>query len=118
MRVFKESTNAEHGLSIPEIINKMEAYGFTPERKSLYTDLDALGAFGFAIESDGKRPPRYHYVPDPEKDLTLRELKLISDCVRSSKFMSSAMSNTIVEKLKKQLKKPQLRKLKSLKNKK
>ena len=75
----------------------MEAYDFTPERKSLYTDLDALGAYGFCIESDGKRPPRYHYVPDPDKELTLNELKLISDCVRSSKFMSSAMSNNYVE---------------------
>jgi len=103
MRVFRESTDATHGLSIPEIAKKMEAYDFTPERKSLYTDLDALGVYGFAVASDGKRPPRYHYVPDPDKDLTLKELKLISDCVRSSKFMSSAMSNQIVNKLKGQL---------------
>lgn len=93
MRVFRESTDAAHGLTIQEIAKKMEAYDFTPERKSLYTDLDALGAYGFCIESDGKRPPRYHYAPDPDKELTLNELKLISDCVRSSKFMSSAMSN-------------------------
>ncbi|MBP3657101.1 MAG: WYL domain-containing protein [Clostridia bacterium] len=98
-----ENTDASHGLTIPEIAKKMEAYDFTPERKSLYTDLDALGAYGFAIESDGKRPPRYHYVRNPEKDLTLNELKLISDAVRSSKFMSSAMSNKIVNKLKGQL---------------
>ena len=105
MRVFRENTDATHGLSIPELSKKMEAYGFTPERKSLYTDLDALGAYGFCIESDGKRPPRYHYVPDPDKELTLNELKLISDCVRSSKFMSSAMSNQIVNKLQSQLSK-------------
>ena len=103
MRVFRENTDATHGLSIPELSKKMEAYGFTPERKSLYTDLDALGVYGFAVASDGKRPPRYRYVPDPDKDLTLKELKLISDCVRSSKFMSSAMSNQIVNKLKGQL---------------
>lgn len=103
MRVFRESTDAAHGLTIQEIAKKMEAYDFTPERKSLYTDLDALGAYGFCIESDGKRPPRYHYVPDSDKELTLNELKLISDCVRSSKFMSSAMSNQIVNKLKSQL---------------
>lgn len=103
MRVFRESTDAAHGLTIQEIAKKMEAFDFIPERKSLYTDLDALGAYGFCIESDGKRPPRYHYVPDPDKELTLNELKLISDCVRSSKFMSSVMSNQIVNKLKSQL---------------
>ena len=103
MRVFRENTDATHGLSIPELSKKMEAYGFTPERKSLYTDLDALGVYGFAIDSDGKRPPRYHYTPDPEKELTLRELKLICDCVRASKFMSSSTSKKIVEKFKKQL---------------
>ena len=100
MRVFKESTDATHGLTIPEIIKKMGAYGFTPERKSLYDDILTLGANGFAIDSDGKRPPRYHYTPDSDKDLTLREMKLISDCVRSSKFMSSETSNKIVNKLK------------------
>ena len=100
MRVFRESTDATHGLTIPEISKKMEAYQFTPERKSLYTDLDTLGVYGFAVESDGKRPPRYHYTPDSDKDLTLREMKLISDCVRSSKFMSSETSNKIVTKLK------------------
>ena len=103
MRVFRENTDATHGLTIPEIIKKMEAYGFTPERKSLYDDILTLGAHGFAIDSDGKRPPRYHYTPDSDKDLTLREMKLISDCVRSSKFMSSETSNKIVTKLKGQL---------------
>ena len=103
MRVFREYTDATHGLTIPEIITKMGEYEYTPERKSLYNDILMLGAYGFAIDSDGKRPPRYHYTPDPEKELTLRELKLICDCVRASKFMSTATSNRIVEKFKKQL---------------
>ena len=50
MRVFKESTDATHGLTIPEIIKKMGAYGFTPERKSLYDDIDNLRDYGIDID--------------------------------------------------------------------
>ena len=57
----------------------------------------------FAIESDNKRPPRYRYVRDPEKDFSLAELKLVGDCIRSSKFMPADTSALLMEKFKKLL---------------
>ena len=103
MEVFKQNTDETHGLTLNEIAEKMNAYDFTPERKSLYTDFDALSMYGFCIESDNKRPPRYRFVRDPEKDFSLAELKLVGDCIRSSKFMPADTSALLMEKFKRLL---------------
>ena len=83
MDIFRQYTDETHGLTINEIAEKMSAFGYTPERKSLYSDFDSLGSYGFCIEKDSKRPPHYYHVKNPEKDISLTELKLICDCVRS-----------------------------------
>ena len=100
MDIFRQYTDETHGLTINEIAEKMSAFGYTPERKSLYSDFDSLGSYGFCIEKDSKRPPHYYHVKNPEKDISLTELKLICDCVRSSKFMDEQLSSLLIEKLK------------------
>ena len=100
MDIFRQYTDETHGLTINEIAEKMSAFGYTPERKSLYSDFDSLGSYGFCIEKDSKRPPHYYHVKNPEKDISLTELKLICDCVRSSKFMDEQVSSLLIEKLK------------------
>lgn len=46
LKILREDTNAEHGLTMPQIIQKLAEHGVSAERKSIYTDLDALREFG------------------------------------------------------------------------
>ena len=50
-RILTEYTDDEHSISMPEIIEKLEAYGISAGRKALYEDIDALRAYGLDIVS-------------------------------------------------------------------
>ena len=41
-RLMLEKTDDEHGLTMPEIIDALEANGITAERKSIYRDLETI----------------------------------------------------------------------------
>ena len=42
VKILSEETDDSHALSLQEIIAKLEAYGVNADRKTLYTDFDAL----------------------------------------------------------------------------
>ena len=37
-RIMLEKTDDEHGLTLPQILEELERYGVTAERKSIYAD--------------------------------------------------------------------------------
>jgi len=41
-----EKTDTEHTLTVPEMINELQKYNITAERKSIYDDIEALKTFG------------------------------------------------------------------------
>ncbi len=98
MKIFYEQTDADHGLTIKELIDELKKVNISAERKSLYDDFNTLRAFGFKIEMDKKK--QYCYYLD-NRSLELHELKLLVDSVQASKFISKKKSNELIEKLKK-----------------
>ena len=61
--MFQRETDETHGLTVPEIIDRLERAEVTVERKTLYHDLEELKTFGYDIisQQDG-RQVRYHLV--------------------------------------------------------
>lgn len=96
MRIFREETDEEHGLTVGELIEKLDAIGISAERKSIYDDIEALRAFGLDIEMRKDRQFRYHLL---NRELELPELKLLVDSVQSSKFISHKKSMELIKKL-------------------
>lgn len=45
--ILKKYTDEDHGLTMPEILEKLEARGISAERKSIYEDFDLLRTYGF-----------------------------------------------------------------------
>ena len=97
IKILSEETDEEHGLSLQEITSKLAAYGVTADRKTLYSDMDALEKFGMEIimEQVG-RTFHYHLVTRP---FQLPELKLLVDAVQSSKFITVKKSLELIKKL-------------------
>ena len=56
VKIFMEETDDDHGLTMPQLISKLNAYGVTADRKTIYMDLEELRTFGFDIitEQDGR----------------------------------------------------------------
>ena len=96
-KILSEETDQEHGLTAQEIIDRLEGYGVTADRKTLYRDLDELEHFGLEILSEKTgRSVQYHL---NERTFELPELKLLVDSVQSSKFITERKSRQLIRKL-------------------
>jgi len=96
-RILMENTDANHDITLQEIIDKLDANGVTAERKSLYDDIAQLDDFGIKIEKVqyGKT---FHYKVI-NRDFELAELKLLVDSVQSAKFITEKKSNDLIKKI-------------------
>ena len=57
LKILSEKTDEEHKMTVPQMIQELEKYGISAERKSIYDDIEALRFFGLDITNyiaDGK----------------------------------------------------------------
>ena len=95
---FNKNTDENHPAAMGEIIDFLEANGIHAERKSIYSDIEALNRLGYSIEQR-RENPRGYYMSD--RRFELAELKLLVDAVQSSKFITEKKSNDLIEKIEK-----------------
>ncbi len=96
-KIFSEETDDLHALTMPEIIEKLAAYGVNADRKTLYQDFDELRDFGIDIVSYKVGHSMYYHLGS--RPFELPELKLLVDSVQSAKFMTDKKSNELIRKL-------------------
>lgn len=96
MKFLQEKTDREHPVSVKDIIQTMEAYGISVERKTVYDDIETLRTFGMKISSRRGKPAGFYL---EERTFELPELKFLMDAVQSSKFITEKQSAALVRKL-------------------
>ena len=98
-QIMLEKTDADHYITMPEIMAALGEYEITADRKSIYNDLRDLETLGIEVEGEpvGKRY-HYHVVSRP---FELPELKLLVDAIQSSKFITERKTNALIRKLEK-----------------
>lgn len=94
MRIFEECTDDQRGLTMPQIIEKLEEEGISAERKALYRDISALVEGGFAIEKFNCAPVEYRLV---KRHFSFTELQLLVDAVQSSRFLTQDAVNALTQ---------------------
>ena len=52
IQIFDEYTDEEHGITMSEIIKKLDDNGIKAERKSIYDDIEQLGTVGYEIVTE------------------------------------------------------------------
>ncbi|MBP5737100.1 MAG: WYL domain-containing protein, partial [Acidaminococcaceae bacterium] len=97
IKIFTEDTDDQHALTLPQIVEKLDAYGISAERKTLYQDFELLRDFGFDIIGQQARRNYYYHIGN--RRFELPELKLLVDSVQSAKFITDKKSNTLIRKL-------------------
>ena len=97
VKIFLEETDNNHYITMPEIIQKLEAYGVNADRKTVYRDIDELRRFGLDILTSQDGRNYYYYIGS--RDFELPELKLLVDAVQSSKFISEHKSRELIGKI-------------------
>lgn len=97
LRILEQSTDSEQGLSMPQIIERLEEEGIPAERKSIYRDINVLREAGFNVVKLPKRPVEYALL---RSDLVLSDVMMLIDVVQSSRFLTDRKSNQLVRSLK------------------
>ena len=95
-KILEERTDKYHGLTLSEISSALDEYRISAERKSLYDDIEALRLCGYDIKVTRDSHVRYYL--DTHK-FELAELRLLSDAVQSSKFLTQKKSRELVKKI-------------------
>lgn len=97
MKIFMEETDDAHGLTMPQLIGKLNAYGVNADRKTMYQDMEELRTFGLDIISEQEGRKWYYYLG--AREFELPELKLLVDSVQSAKFMTDKKSSELIHKI-------------------
>lgn len=98
-KIMLEKTDEEHGISMPQILEELERYGVTAERKSIYADFaDMRDKLGIDIIQQKIGKDTFYYVGSREFEVA--EIKLLIDAIQSSKFITEKKSNELIKKVK------------------
>ena len=107
LKFLYEETDEEHGLTVNEIIGKLQRYDISAARRSVYDDIHTLQDFGFDIVMRKARNYEYFLA---SRLFETAELKILIDSIQSSRFITKRKSEAIIRKLEKLDSKPQSRK--------
>ena len=80
LRIFETQTDENHLLNVPQLVRLLEQQGILCERKSVYSDIDALNALGYEIWLRRGRGGGYYMA---SRMFDLAELKLLVDAVQA-----------------------------------
>lgn len=102
-RIFEEETDEDHCLTAVQISQKLTAMGIPTERKAVYDDIRAINCFYQpSNKRNSAKAPRIEW--DEERGFYLdnrlfsvADLKLMIDAIKSSKFLSEAKTEELVE---------------------
>lgn len=97
MRMLQDETDADHGLTMTQILQNLADLGIPAERKGIYRDIETLREFGLNIQTYQRNPVEYAI---PQRDFELSELMLLVDAVESCKFLTRRQANRLVSNLK------------------
>ena len=95
-KIFEEETDDNHGLTGPQLIDRLADYGIALERKTLYRDIQCLIDFGYDIQKYQRAPVEYGLAT---RDFQESELYLLADAVQSSRFLTKRKSDALIKSL-------------------
>ncbi len=99
LSLLRERTDEDHPLSTKAILDALEEEGIHCDRKTLYSDMQALIDAGYDIVCDPRKVVGGWKLMSCEFEVA--ELKLLVDAVQSSRFITPGKSRELVEKLEK-----------------
>ena len=96
LQILRDRTDENHIMSATDLCKALEEYGVSAERKSIYSDIEALQAFGIDIGQKKGSTPGYYIA---NREFEIAELKLLVDAVQASKFITKKKTEELIKKL-------------------
>ena len=99
MEYLLKNSDENHAVTTSQIIAYLKSHYITAERKTIYSDIEALRDFGLDIIQASEGNNHGYYVAS--RDFELPELKLLVDSVQSSKFITHKKTLSLIKKIEK-----------------
>lgn len=104
LEVLREYSDDKHILTRAQISDKMRTlYGLEPDRRTIYSAVGVLQDLGYDISVYEDNKKGYYLVRDPQKDLDINEVRLLSDAVCAFPFISTTHTKQLRDKLQNQV---------------
>lgn len=98
MKIMTEKTDDEHSLTMPQILEELEKYEVSAERKSIYEDFKDMAKLGIDVIKEQRGRETFYHIAGREFELA--EVKLLIDAVQSAKFITQKKSKSLISKVK------------------
>jgi len=99
VKILREGTSKDHGMTMPEILDRLSAYGIRAERKSIYDDIAQINAFGEEILVERYRRDGKTFYYAVGQGLTLPDIKLLADTLAASRFVTERRATELIGKM-------------------
>lgn len=96
LMILQEKTDNNHKISTGDLINELEKYDISAERKSIYSDIETLCDLGYDIEFDKGKNGGYYMA---SRAIEKHEMVLLVDAISSSMFITHKKSRELIKKL-------------------
>ena len=93
---LQKNSHQDNPVKANELISMLDGLDIRCDRKTIYSDIDALQDFGVDIVHQPGRNGGYFIA---SRNFELPELKLLIDAVKSSRFLTEKKSRELIEKL-------------------
>lgn len=97
LKILMENTDQKHPITVNQIIKELEKFDISAERKSIYSDIEALKEFGVDVICIRERANMYYV---GKRGFELTELELIIHAILSAKFITNEKGQEIIKKIK------------------
>lgn len=97
LRELLLETDEDHPITMDQILMRLRERGVDAERKSIYSDLEALRVYGMDIGLKKLGRTAAYYLG--MRDFEVAELKLLVDSIQAAKFLSEKKSLQLIKKL-------------------
>lgn len=95
--ILNRKTDKEHPLTTFQLIDELTDLGIKAERRTIYTDINTMIAWGYKVEKKRHNRDMYYWVEQRQFDLP--ELKIMMDAVKASKFIPEDKTEELLEKI-------------------
>ncbi|MDO4443439.1 MAG: WYL domain-containing protein [Slackia sp.] len=97
LKILQEETDAEHGLTMAQLIERLAEYGISAERKSIYGDINALREFDVDVRTYQRNPVEYAI---ERRGFEIGELMLVVDAIQSCRAITDKQAQMLIANVK------------------
>lgn len=96
LKIFVEQTDAGHTMTLPQLLDELEAMGVPAERKSVYDDIETLRSMGLEIETRKSKTFQYYL---EKRRFSFPELQALAGLIRREPSFTAKQKRVLLEKL-------------------